>query len=50
MVMTTTITVDSLLPRPKLDYDGVYDVAVKDASAVVLVTQNYTPSIHFYKT
>ena len=29
------ITTDSLLSRPKLDYDGGYDVAVKDASVVV---------------
>ena len=30
-----TITVDSLLPRPKLDYDVGYDTAVKGASEVV---------------
>jgi hypothetical protein len=29
-----TITVDSLLPRPKLDCDVGYDVAVKGASVV----------------
>ena len=34
--MTTTIIADSLLPRPKLDCDGGYDVAVKGASAVVM--------------
>ena len=39
-VMTTTITVDSLLPRPKLDYDGGYDVAVKDTSVVVVGGQD----------
>jgi hypothetical protein len=33
--MTTTL--DSLLPRPKLDYDGGYDVAVKGLSVVVEV-------------
>jgi len=30
-----TITVDSLLLRPKLDCDGGYDMAVKGASVVV---------------
>ena len=30
-----TITVDSSLPRPKLDCDVGYDVAAKDASVVV---------------
>jgi hypothetical protein len=30
-----TITADSLLPRPKLDYDVGYDAAVKGASVVV---------------
>jgi hypothetical protein len=30
MVMAKTITVDSLLLRPKLDYDGGYDAAVKE--------------------
>ena len=34
-VKATTITVDSLLPRPKLDCDVGYDVAVKCASVVV---------------
>ena len=38
-VMTMTITVESLLPRPKLDYDGGYDVAVKGTSVVVLALQ-----------
>ena len=31
-----TITADSLLPSPKLDYDGGYDVAVKGLSVVVI--------------
>jgi hypothetical protein len=35
IVMTATITTDSLLLRPKLDYDGGYDVAIKGASVVV---------------
>jgi hypothetical protein len=30
-----TITADSLLPRPKLDYDVGYDAAIKGASVVV---------------
>ena len=34
-VKAMTITVDSLLPRPKVDCDVGYDVAVKDASVVV---------------
>ena len=34
-VKAMTITVDSLLPRPKLDCDMGYDVAMKSASAVV---------------
>ena len=34
-VKTMTITVDSLLPRPKLDCDVGYDAAVKDVSVVV---------------
>ena len=34
-VRAMTITVDSLLPRPKLDCDMGYDVAMKSASAVV---------------
>ena len=33
--MATTITANSLLPRPKLDCDRGYDVAVKGASVVV---------------
>ena len=38
MVMAMTITVDSLLPRPKLDCDGCYDVAVKGLNIVVFGT------------
>ena len=34
-VMAMTITVDSLLSRPKLDCDGGYDAAVKGLSIVV---------------
>jgi hypothetical protein len=34
-VKAMTITVDSLLPRPKLDCDVGYDAAVKDTSVVV---------------
>ena len=34
-VKAMTITIDSLLPSPKLDYDGGYDVAVKGPSVVV---------------
>jgi hypothetical protein len=30
-----SITADSLLSRPKLDYDGGYDVAMKGPSVVV---------------
>ena len=33
--MAMTITVDSLLPRLKLDCDGGYDVAMKGLSVVV---------------
>ena len=36
-VMAMSITADSLLPRPKLDYDVGYDAAVKGASIVVRV-------------
>jgi hypothetical protein len=36
-VKAMTITVDSLLPRPKLDCDVGYDAAVKGASVVVLL-------------
>jgi hypothetical protein len=36
-VKAMTITVDSLLPRPKLDCDVGYDAAVKGASVVVHV-------------
>ena len=35
MVKAMTITVDSLPPRPKLDCDASYDVAMKGASVVV---------------
>ena len=35
-VKAMTITIDSLLPRPKLDCDVGYDTAVKGASIVVL--------------
>ena len=35
MVKAMTITVDSLLPMPKLDYDVGYNMAVKGASVVV---------------
>ena len=35
-VKAMTITVDSLLPRPKLDCNVAYDAAVKGASVVVL--------------
>ena len=34
-VKAMTITVNSLLPRPKLDYDVDYDAAVKGASVIV---------------
>ena len=34
-VMAMTITIDSLLPRPKYGCDGGYDVAVKGLSIVV---------------
>ena len=33
-VKAMTITVDSLLPRPKLDCDWGYDVAVKGLNVV----------------
>jgi hypothetical protein len=39
MVKAMTITVDNLLPKPKLDCDVGYDVAVKGASVVVKETQ-----------
>jgi hypothetical protein len=39
-VTAMTITIDSLLPRPKLDYDGGYDVAVKGLSVVVIMPRN----------
>ena len=34
-VKAMTITIDSLLPRPKLDYDVGYDATMKGASVVV---------------
>ena len=34
-VRAMIITTDSLLPRPKLDCDGGYDMAVKGPSVVV---------------
>jgi hypothetical protein len=34
-VKAMTITTDSLLPRPKLDYDGGYSVAVNGPIIVV---------------
>ena len=34
-VKAMTITIDSLLSRPKLDYDVGYDAAAKGASVVV---------------
>ena len=40
--MATTITADSLLPRPKLDCNRGYDVAVKGASVVVYQNQMWT--------
>ena len=39
-VKAMTIIVDSLLPRPKLDYDVGYDVAVKGVSVVVSCSAN----------
>ena len=38
MVKAMTITIDSLLPRLKLDYDMGYDAAVKGTSVVVLAS------------
>ena len=35
-VKAMTITIDSLLPRPKLDYYVGYDTAVKGASVAVV--------------
>jgi hypothetical protein len=35
MVKAMTFTVDSLLSRPKLDYDVDYDATAKGASVVV---------------
>jgi hypothetical protein len=36
-VRAMTITADSLLPRPKCNYDGDYDVDVKGLIVVVMV-------------
>ena len=36
MVKATAITVDSLLPRPKLDCDVGYDAAMKGVSVAVI--------------
>ena len=36
MVKVVTITVDSSLPRPKLDYDVCYDTVMKGASVVLM--------------
>jgi hypothetical protein len=46
MVKAMTITVDSLLPRPKLDYDVCYDAAVKGASVVVCQVLKWTNGVH----
>ena len=43
-VKVVTITVDSLLPRLKLDCDVGYDMTVKGASVVVLIP---SPNIGF---
>jgi hypothetical protein len=37
-VKAMTITIDSLLSRPKLDCDVGYNVVVKGANVVVLIT------------
>jgi hypothetical protein len=42
-VMAMTITADSLMPRPKLNCDRDYDVAVKGVS-VVVVDPNFDSS------
>jgi hypothetical protein len=39
------VTTDSLLPMPKLDCDGCYDVAVKILSVVVLFQVSLATSI-----
>ena len=39
-VKAMTITVDSLLPRMKLDYDVGYDATMKGASVVVIPKRN----------
>ena len=46
MVMAMSITADSLLARPKLDYDVGYDATVKGASVVVLLHHMYKLSIY----
>ena len=48
MVRAMISTADSLLPRPKLDYDGGYNVAVKGASVVVHYAKNQValPMVH----
>jgi hypothetical protein len=35
-MMAMSVTADSLLSRPKLDYDVGYDTVVKDANVVVV--------------
>jgi len=45
MVKATTITINSLLARPKLDCDVGYDTAVKGASVVVMATPVPTPTL-----
>ena len=40
MAMAMTITADKLPSRPKLDYNGGYDVAVKGLSVLVHVTRS----------
>jgi hypothetical protein len=42
-VKAMTITIDNLLPRPKLDCDVGYDAAVKGASVVVQELMNFVP-------
>ena len=44
-VRAMTITIDSLLLSPKLDYDGGYDVAVKGLNVVVHVLSILLPWI-----
>ena len=40
MAMAMTITADKLPSRPKLDYNGGYDVAVKGLSVLEHVTRS----------